>query len=61
MKLSDAIREYVEMKIEGEPKSSEWQSIDAQAAERRAYHARLADLEIAIDTAAAQPSSGVEP
>ncbi len=51
MKLSEAIREYVELKIEGEPKGSEWSSIDSNARRRNDYRERLEELEQTIDAA----------
>jgi len=52
MKLSELIREYVNLKIEGEPKSSDWVSIDESSSRRREYLDRLEELEEAIDDAA---------
>ena len=48
MKLSELIRDYVDLKIEGEPKHSEWSSIDSDYCRREDYRQKLADLEAAI-------------
>ena len=51
MTLSKLIREYVELKIEGEPKDGDWASIERNSSRRRAYRERLEELETAIDAA----------
>lgn len=57
MKLSDLIREYVDMKVEGPPENSEWQSIYSNAVRQTEYHQRLIELEEAIDATQA-PNPG---
>ena len=49
MSIMDMIDEYIDLKIEGEPKSSEWRSIDANAAARNRYADRLQSLRDQID------------
>jgi len=58
MKLSELIREYVDLKIAGEPKDREWSSIDHNHQRRDIYRANLRELEQLIDAAvaASQPS-----
>ena len=51
MKLSELIREYVDLKIEGEPAGSEWESITERSKRRYDYHARIELLEEQIDDA----------
>jgi len=51
VKLSQIIREYVDLKVEGAPKFSEWISIDAMSERRSEYHNKLEELEEAIDAA----------
>jgi hypothetical protein len=58
MKLSELIREYVDLKIEGEPSHSDWRSIDADAKMRAAHHQRLAELEDEIDATIAKAQPG---
>lgn len=58
MKLSELIREYVDLKIEGEPAGSDWQSIDTIARQRGAHYMRLMELEEAIDAALAATKGG---
>lgn len=57
MKLSELIREYVDLKVDGAPENSEWQSIYANAARQTEYHQRLAELEEAIDATQAAPAA----
>lgn len=54
MTLSKLIREYVDLKIEGKPKHSDWSSIDANSSNRRDYLDRLEELEEAIDAVVIQ-------
>ena len=58
MKLSEIIREYVDLKIDGEPQSSEWRSTDADFDARRRYYERLDELERAIDALVPETSQG---
>ena len=51
MRLSHLIREYVDLKIEGEPSRREWSSIDSERSRRDEYHNTLAGLEADIDQA----------
>lgn len=51
MKLSELIEEFIDLKIEGEPAYSEWQSIDWQARAREAYRERVEFLKAEIDAA----------
>ena len=58
MTLSKLIREYVELKIEGEPTDSDWTSIERNSLRCRAYREQLEELEAAID-AAVEPKAVV--
>lgn len=60
MRLSELIREYVDLKVEGPPENSEWQTIYNNAARQTEYHQRLTELEDAID-AASQPPAAATP
>ncbi len=51
MKLSELIRDYVDLKIEGEPQGSDWTSIESKSRRREEYRERLEELEHAIDAA----------
>ena len=57
MRLSELIREYVDLKVEGPPENSDWRSIYNNAASQTEYHQRLAELEDAIDATQAAPSA----
>ena len=49
MKLSELIRDYIDLKIEGEPSDSEWCSIEQRSRNRSSYYEALDELEKAID------------
>ena len=51
MKLSELVREYIDLKIQGEPKSSEWSSISANHQRQQEYSDKLESLEADIDSA----------
>lgn len=56
MTLSELIREYVDLKIEGQPEDREWSSIDGNWQRREDYRTRLAEIEEQIDAIGAQHS-----
>jgi len=60
MKLSQIIREYVELKMDGCPQNNGWQSIEDASAVRRGYHERIEELEAAIDAAILAKPGGTE-
>jgi hypothetical protein len=49
MKLSEVVREYIELKIEGEPKPREWSSWEVNHHRKQVYLDKLKELEAAID------------
>lgn len=49
MLLSQLIRQYVDLKIEGEPESSNWRSLDISSKMKSDYHESLQQLEQQID------------
>ena len=51
--LSELIEEFIDLKIAGEPNSSQWRSIDEDAFCRNAYYERLDELRSQIDAIAA--------
>lgn len=53
MKFSELLKEYVDLRIEGAPVPSAWQSIESTSNARNRYHNRLAELEEEMDAAIA--------
>lgn len=49
MKLSEAIERFIDLKIEGEPKTSDWCSLDESHRRRLEYYAELEQLRHQID------------
>jgi hypothetical protein len=47
--LSALIDEMIDLKLAGEPRESDWISIDERSARRKAYWARLEELKVLID------------
>ena len=57
MKVSALIREYVDLKIQGEPQDSDGRSVVDCAADSQDYRDKLDELETAIDaTLTTQPT-----
>lgn len=60
MKLSAIIRDYVDLKVEGEPLDREWSSINSNRQRRDDYRERLEGLEKAIDAAILASTSSTQ-
>lgn len=57
MTFMDLMDEYIDLKMQGEPASSDWRSIDEDARRRGAYRDRLASLRNELDALAGQPDT----
>ena len=60
MNISELIRDYIELKIEGPPKNSEWSSMDANRTRFADYYEALKNIERQIDQAAIAAASALE-